>query len=75
MKRANADSMRPEGEKRTLRLGLQRFGDHHRNFLEAMRSPKPVVEDATFGFRAAGPALLSNVSYFEQRMCEWDRKP
>ena len=25
-----------------------------------------------FGFRAAGPALLSNVSYFEQRVCTWD---
>jgi hypothetical protein len=22
--------------------------------------------------RAAGPALLSNVSYFEQRVCTWD---
>jgi hypothetical protein len=31
-----------------------------------------VIEDAVFGFRAAGPALLSNVSYFEQRVCEWD---
>ena len=30
------------------------------------------MEDATFGFRAAGPALLSNVSFFEQRMCEWN---
>jgi hypothetical protein len=27
-----------------------------------------------FGFRAAGPALLSNISYFEQRMCKWDPK-
>ena len=25
------------------------------------------MEDPVFGFRAAGPALLSNVSYFEQR--------
>jgi hypothetical protein len=31
-----------------------------------------VVEDAVFGLRAAGPALLSNVSYFERRVVEWD---
>jgi hypothetical protein len=31
-----------------------------------------VVEDAVFGFRAAGPALLSNLSYFERRIVEWD---
>jgi predicted dehydrogenase len=46
--------------------------DHHRNFALAVRSRKPVVEDATFGFRAAGPALLSNLSYFENRVIEWD---
>ena len=33
---------------------------------------KRPVEDAVFGFRAAGPALLANVSYFERRICGWD---
>jgi len=46
--------------------------EHHRNFINAVRTRKPVVEDAVFGFRAAGPALLSNVSYFEKRVCVWD---
>jgi hypothetical protein len=46
--------------------------DHHRNFALAVRSRKPVVEDPVFGFRAAGPALLSNLSYFENRVIEWD---
>lgn len=46
--------------------------DHHLNFALAVRSRQPVVEDAMFGFRAAGPALLSNVSYFEKRVVEWD---
>jgi predicted dehydrogenase len=73
VKRANADSMRPQGEETyAAPRGYDDSVDHHRNFLEAIRSRKPVVEDATFGFRAAGPALLSNVSYFEQRMCQWD---
>ena len=72
-RRANADSMRPQGEQRFYPpSGYNDSADHHRNFLEAVRSQKPVVEDATFGFRAAGPALLSNVSFFEQRMCEWN---
>ncbi len=72
-RRPNADSMRPQGEERfEPPQGYNDHTEHHRNFLEAVRSQKAVVEDATFGFRAAGPALLSNVSYFEQRMCEWD---
>ncbi|HEY7912755.1 MAG TPA: Gfo/Idh/MocA family oxidoreductase [Blastocatellia bacterium] len=46
--------------------------DHFSNFFEACRTGKPVIEDATFGFRAAGPALLSNTSYFEGRAVKWD---
>ena len=46
--------------------------DHHLSFATAIRSRKPVVEDAVFGFRAAGPAILSNVSYFEKRVVAWD---
>ena len=46
--------------------------DHFRNFFDAVRSRKPVVEDAVFGYRAAGPAVLTNTSYFEQRPIGWD---
>ena len=46
--------------------------DHFRNFFDAVRSRKPVIEDAVFGYRAAGPAVLTNTSYFEQRPIEWD---
>ena len=69
----NADSMRPNKEdKYQPPPGYSDHLDHHRNFIAAVRSRKPVVEDPTFGFRAAGPALLSNVSFFEQRVCLWD---
>ena len=37
-----------------------------------MRSRKPVVEDAVFGFRAAGAALLSNLSMERGAVVNWD---
>jgi predicted dehydrogenase len=47
--------------------------DHHlRNFVEAVRARKPVVEDAAYGLRAAGPAVLSNASLWENRPIAWD---
>jgi predicted dehydrogenase len=46
--------------------------DHFRNFFEAVRTRRPVVEDAVFGLRAAGPALLANLSYFESRAIGWN---
>jgi predicted dehydrogenase len=46
--------------------------DHFVNFFDAVRSRKPVVEDAAFGLRAAGPAVLTNDSYFEGRPVGWD---
>jgi predicted dehydrogenase len=71
--RATADAMRPKGEEEYLPPpGYNDHLDHHRIFFEAVRSRKPVVEDAVFGLRAAGPALLSNTSYFEQRVVNWD---
>jgi hypothetical protein len=46
--------------------------DHFKNFFRAMRTREQVLEDAAFGFRAAAPALMANVSFFENRICEWD---
>jgi predicted dehydrogenase len=52
--------------------GYDAHREHHRIFYDAVRSRKKPLEDAAFGFRAAGPALLANVSYFEKRICHWD---
>ncbi len=52
--------------------GYSDLVDHLANFLDAVRTRKPVVEDAVFGFRAAGPALVTNLSYVEGRSYEWD---
>jgi len=46
--------------------------EHHVNFFEAVRTRKPLTEDAVFGFRAAAPAVLSNTSYFGGRTVQWD---
>lgn len=46
--------------------------EHHRNFYEAVRTRKPFFEDGVFGFRAAGPSLLTNTSLYEGRVCKWD---
>ena len=46
--------------------------DHFRNFFQSVRSRQPVVEDATFGFRAAGAALLSNLSVERESVVRWD---
>ncbi|MCI0487603.1 MAG: Gfo/Idh/MocA family oxidoreductase [Blastocatellia bacterium] len=46
--------------------------DHFTVFFDSVRSRKPVVEDAIFGFRAAGPALLTNRSYFDKKAYGWD---
>jgi len=46
--------------------------DHFVTFVNAVRSRTPVIEDATFGFRAAAPALLTNDSYFERAAITWD---
>jgi len=73
VQRPTADAMRPKGDE-TYQAppGYSDWLEHHRNFINAVKTRKPVIEDGTFGFRAAGPALLSNVSYFEQRVCVWD---
>jgi predicted dehydrogenase len=71
----SADSIRPQGEERYMPpRNYSDHLDHHRNFIQAVRTRNPVIEDPTFGLRAAGPALLSNVSYFEKRACNWDPK-
>lgn len=46
--------------------------DHFTHFFDAIRTGKPVVEDAVFGFRAAAPALACNESYFSKKIIEWD---
>ncbi len=66
-------ALRPRGETvYAAPSGYSDTYDHFRNFFDAVRTRRPVVEDAAFGYRAAGPAVLTNQSYFERRALDWD---
>jgi predicted dehydrogenase len=59
-------------EKFVVPKGYDERFDHMVNFFTSIREHKPVYEDATFGFRAAAPALLCNESYRRKREIGWD---
>ena len=61
-----------EYEKYQAPAGYRDNYDHFKNFFAAVRSRQPVVEDAVFGFRAAGAALLSNLSFDRGAVVKWD---
>ncbi len=68
-----ADAMRPSLDERYAPpAGHNPHREHHVNFFTAVRSRKPFFEDAIFGLRAAGPALLTNSSYYDRRICNWN---
>ncbi len=67
------DTFQPQSQEvYPLPRGYVEQTEHHKNFYRAIRARTPVVEDPVFGLRAAGPALMSNVSYFERRTVQWD---
>jgi hypothetical protein len=37
-----------------------------------VRGEKKIIEDPTFGLRAAGAALLANESYYQGKPVQWD---
>lgn len=68
-------------EEGTMTVAIERYDapesyndsyDHFKNFFAGVRSRQPVVEDAVFGYRAAGAALLSNLSVERRQVVTWD---
>ena len=59
-------------EKYVAPAGYSDSYDHFKNFFASVRTRKPPVEDAVFGFRAAGAALLSNLSMDRGAIVSWD---
>jgi predicted dehydrogenase len=62
---SSAETFRPPS-------GYDSTAHHFRNFFASIRTQAPMVEDAVFGLRAGGPAVVSNLSYFENRPYAWD---
>jgi predicted dehydrogenase len=46
--------------------------DHFYNFFQGIRGEGKIIEDPTFGLRAAGAALLANESYYSGHPVQWD---
>ncbi len=46
--------------------------DHFYNFFQGIRGEKKIIEDPTFGLRAAGAALLANESYYQGKPVKWN---
>ncbi len=46
--------------------------DHFYNFFQAIRGKGKIIQDPTFGLRAAGAALLANESYYKGSQVKWD---
>lgn len=46
--------------------------DHFNNFFRGVRGEIKIIEDPTFGLRAAGAALLANESYYRGEPVHWD---
>jgi len=61
-----------ESEKFVVPKGYDERYDHFVNFFKAVREGRKPYEDATFGFRAAAPALLCNESYRQGKVLGWD---
>ena len=69
----SVESMRPEEEIVYKAPPAYNLVLHHiQNFFESVRNRKRPVQDAVFGLRAAGPALLANKSYLDHEICRWD---
>jgi predicted dehydrogenase len=75
--KADASTAKPKASKKeperfVVPKGYDERYDHFVNFFKSVRDKTPVYEDATFGFRAAAPALLCNDSYRLGRQIDWD---
>jgi predicted dehydrogenase len=62
----------PGYQKYVAPAGYSDSYDHFKNFFASVRSRRQPVEDSVFGFRAAGAALLSNLSIDRGATVSWN---
>ena len=80
--KAEYDAMVKEDRRKNLSIGESTYEapsdykgghvDHFYNFFQAVRKQGKIIEDATYGLRAAGAALLANESYYQGKPVSWD---
>ena len=46
--------------------------DHFTYFFDAIRNDTRAYQDVVYGYRAAAPSLLCNMSYVEEQILYWD---
>ncbi len=69
----DADSLASERDTQEFDMPISQMHlEHHKNFYRSIREGQQLIEDAVFGLRAAGPALLTNESLFEKKIVYWD---
>lgn len=56
------------------RGGIDELAPHLSVFFDAVRTRKPIVEDAVFGHNAALACHMANESYFRKTAVRWDEK-
>ncbi len=62
----------PKEVKYSTPKGYSTHVDHWAGFINAIRNGTPLVEDTTFGMRAAAPALATNLSMQQHKAIAWD---
>jgi hypothetical protein len=68
----SVSTLSPDGVQKYSSGNASPHLEHHKNFYRSIREGAPLIEDATFGLRAAGPALLTNQSLFENKIMAWN---
>ena len=73
----NASNLRQQPLSEAVTIRGPHYDDtrpHLLNFFDAVRTRKPVVEDALFGHHAALACHMANESYFRKSAVTWDEK-
>ncbi len=64
--------LKKKANSKSISLRKGRHYNHFTFWFDAIREGTSLIEDATFGYRAATPALLCNESSLTKKVIQWD---